>query len=122
MTEPIREVPVTIKVPIDVYLVIERKATAGGITAGRLLAEFLIASIRASLDGGPTFAFRKGAKHRGYVRITERDLPALRQMIRDGASLKVIAARFRISVSSAGNWRRRILEEDAAAQNVAEAA
>ncbi|MBN9214758.1 MAG: hypothetical protein J0J04_08080 [Microbacterium sp.] len=137
MAQPIQEVVVQVKLPIDVYRVLEKKATGAGITAGRLIAEFLIASIRASLTGGPTFVIRKTrAKkpkpeqivrlgptgRRGYVRVSDEDLPAIRGMVAAGENPRAIAARFGISVSSAGNWHRRIaaeLAEAAAAEPAA---
>lgn len=133
MADRIQEVVVQVKVPIDVYRVIEKKATAADISAGRLIAEFLIASIRASLSGGPTFVIRKSrAKkpkrvvglgptgRRGYVRVSEEDIPDIRDMVAAGENPRAIAARFGISVSSAGNWHRRITAEFAEAAADAE--
>ena len=120
MAKPITEIEVTLKLPVAVYRVLEPKATGNGITVGVLLTAFIVKSLEASLRGAPKFIVRRLVPddRRSYVRITDADLPDLRQMVSEDATPKEIAARFGISVSSAANWRRRILEE----QSIADAA
>lgn len=131
------DVAVTVMLPVWAYRIIEAKATKAEITAGRLLAAFIVASLQASVTGASMFVVTKRAKarvariearraradaaaavsnapKRPYVRITDADIPEMRRLVAENATVSDLAKKFGISAGSARNWRQRMLEESAA--------
>lgn len=131
MPEKNSDVAVTVMLPVWAYRIIEAKATKAEITAGRLLAAFIVASLQASVTGASMFVVTKrakarvarieasraraaasaavaGAPKRPYVRITDEDIPVMKAMIAGGALAPDLKARFGISYGSARNWWNRL--------------
>lgn len=127
MTQPINEVEVFSVLPIEAYAALDRKAKKLGISVGRLIGAFVVASLRTSPDGTPKLIIetdapptieanaRRVSGVRSYVRIGEAELPRFRELVRAGKGARELSGVFGVSMSSAANWRRRILTEDAAA-------
>ncbi|AUG29457.1 MULTISPECIES: hypothetical protein [Microbacterium] len=119
MSEKNSYVVVSVKLPVDIYQVLDRKAKASDISVGALLSAFIVASIKASLGDAAKFVVRtihpkrvRQEGRRAYVRVRDEDVPEMRAMVQEKASPDRIAERFGISRASALNWRRKILDED----------
>lgn len=122
MTQKVSEVVVSVKLPIAIYQVLERKASASNISVGTLLSAFIVASIRASVGSAARFVVQSVSAPQGrrrYVRVRDEDVPVMRAMVHANATADLIAEHFGISRASAGSWRRKILAETLIASDAA---
>lgn len=110
-TPPIPFVEVTLKLPIDVYLPVEKKATSLDITAGRLLTAFVCKSVRPGSDHDPQVVLTVVKKRKaGYDALSEADQLEFRRRAARGDSGQKLGERFSVSAVTALGWRKKLVE------------
>ncbi|WP_433673809.1 hypothetical protein [Microbacterium gorillae] len=110
-TAPIAFVEVRLKLPIDVYLAVEKRATAKNLGAGRLLSAFICKRVRPDADHDPNVTVTIVRKEpTGYDALAPTEQTEFRRLASLGTPARELAARFATSESTVLSWRSKLVQ------------